>query len=294
MGCGIGGCVAYAATSSGTFQDDAGTMTFTLGKSRQAKMNITDIVVTAYSIMAFSVSDAECIGIIGVPLTLPDPYTLTRPTNIRSSDVSDFQTYITDQLQTSLGVMGCAQNMVTSPTSLPATASSTTSLIPAPSASLPDIANSTTSPTPHSSSTTRPIVSSRLDERAKIGMDIAAFFALLILILSVAFIWHRRRLRSAAITAKKQGEAENKQEGASTSEGNNQPYLQQKAELEAEERQRHELEAQQKIYELDGETGVNEIPAGTYEHRLAVMRSRQELTGGEHCQELDPDAIMPG
>ena len=78
-----------------------------------------------------------------------------------------------------------------------------------------------------------------------------------------------------------------KQEGTSASEGDNQIYLQQKAELEAEERRRHELEGRQRIYELDGQTGIIEIPAGTHEHNLAVTRSRQELTGGEHSQELD-------
>ena len=78
---------------------------------------------------------------------------------------------------------------------------------------------------------------------------------------------------------------EKRQEAAS--EGDNQPFLQQKAELEAEERRKYELEARQKIHEMDGSTEIIEIPAGTQEHRLAVMRSRQELTGGEYSQELD-------
>ena len=40
------------------------------------------------------------------------------------------------------------------------------------------------------------------------------------------------------------------------------------------------------MHELDGEAEIREIPAGMHEDRIAVMRSRQELTGGEHGQEL--------
>ncbi|KAK0507092.1 hypothetical protein JMJ35_010550 [Cladonia borealis] len=150
------------------------------------------------------------------------------------------------------------------------------------SASLPEIANSTISSTPHSGSTTKLIVSPRLDKSKKIGIGVGVSFATLFLVSLVAFIWRKGRLRSAAITAEKQGDGSDKQGGTSASEGHNQPYLQQKAELEAEERQTHELEARQRIYELSGESGMNEIPAGKHEQQLAVMRSRQELSGGEH------------
>ena len=154
-----------------------------------------------------------------------------------------------------------------------------------PSVSLQVGANSITSQPLHSSSATKSIVTPRLDEPSKIGIGVGVSAAALVLLHLAAFIWRIRRLRSVAITAEKQGDMENKQESAS--EGDKQPYLQQKAELEAEERRKYELEARQKIHELDGGTEIREIPAGTHEHRLAVMRSRQELTGGEHSQELD-------
>ena len=305
---GCDGCFVYAATKSGAFQDDASTIKFPLGKSRQANIDITEVVVTAYSIMDAMVIEAACLGVIGVPYTLPDPYTVTKPTTISSSDGSDIQTYVQSQILTSLEKLGCEdneQNIVTSPTFLSATASSTTSpittasaslraivssttsLMPAPSASSPEIANSTTSPKPQSSSSTETIGPLRLEEPTQIGIGIGVFFATLFLVFLVAFIWHKGRLRSAAITAENRAGSNNKRRGTLVSEGHNQPYLQNKAELEAEDRQKHELEARQRIYELDGENGLNEVSAGIYEHRLAVMRSRQELRGGEHSQELD-------
>ena len=305
---GCDGCFVYAATSSSAYEDDAGTMTIVLGKSGQANFDITEVFVTAYSIMAAMVEEASCVGLLGVPVMLPDPYHLVLPTTISSSDSSDIQAYIQSQILTSLEKQGCGQyeqNIVTSSTSLVAVVSSTTSLItttsaslaaivssttslmPAPSASLPEIANSTTSPKPQSSSSTGTIGPLRLEEPTQIGIGVGVFFATLFLVSLVAFIWHKGRLRSAAITAEKQAGSNNKRRGTSVSEGHNQPYLQNKAELEAEDRQKHELEARQRIYELDGENGLNKVSAGIFEHRLAVMRSKQELTGGEHGQELD-------
>ena len=282
------------ATSSGTFQAVAGTNRFPLGMSSQANVDITDIVLTAYSITSVYMSNGVCITTSGVPIMLPEAYTITSPTGVSSPQ---FPEYAASKFVDLLGFSTCVgvgKNVLPTPLSevtngsaIPLVEVTKISVTPAPSTSLPVGANSTTSPTLHSSNATKPIVTPRLDQRTKIGSYVAAFFAALILSLLVAFIWHKRRLRSAAITAEKQGDTEMKQEGTSASEGDNQIYLQQKAELEAEERRRHELEGRQRIYELDGQTGIIEIPAGTHEHNLAVTRSRQELTGGEHSQELD-------
>lgn len=68
-------------------------------------------------------------------------------------------------------------------------------------------------------------------------------------------------------------------QGNTMGEGN-QPYLQQKAELEAEERRRHELEAAGIVHELDGEDGVHELSD-------TERKTRQELKGEEFSQELN-------
>ncbi len=257
--------------------------TFPLGKSSQANVDITDIVLTAYSITSAYLSNGVCITTSGVPIVLPKAYTVTIPT---IGPWTDFPLHAASEFVDFLGFSTCVgsgEELFPTPI-IPVTNISVT---PAASASLRVGANSTTSPTLHSSNATKPTVTPRLDEPERIGIGVGVSFATLFLISLVGFIWRKRRLRSAAITAKEQGDTEGRQKGRSASEGDDQPYFQQKVELEAEGRQRHELEGRQKIHELDGGAEIREIPAGTHEHRLAVKRSRKELRGGEHSQELE-------
>ncbi len=74
-----------------------------------------------------------------------------------------------------------------------------------------------------------------------------------------------------------------------------QPYLQQKAELEAEERRKFELEAREKRYELDADDIVHEAEGYNNRHEISTERmtpmilsllTRQELRGEEHSREL--------
>lgn len=76
-----------------------------------------------------------------------------------------------------------------------------------------------------------------------------------------------------------------------------QPYLQQKAELEAEEKRRLELEAVEVRYEMDGETSRKAMPAPGNDVRNEIdtvtrppmpsLRERQELRGEEFSRELE-------
>ena len=287
------GCYIAMATSSGSDQAVAGMGTVPSVKSSQANVDTTDIVLTAYSITSVYMSDGVCITTSGVPVSLTESYyTVTDPTGVPSSD---FPTYAASQFVNNfLGISTCVgSGEEFFPTALiqvndtSVTPALSTLVLPAPSASLPVGANSTTSTILHPSNATKSTVAPRLDEPIKIGIGVGVSFAALLLISLVGYIWRKRRLHLAAITAEEQGDTEGRQKGTSSSDSDNQPYLQQKAELEAEERQRHELEARQKIHELDGGTEIREVPGGTHEHRLAVMRSKQELTSGEHSQELD-------
>ena len=62
----------------------------------------------------------------------------------------------------------------------------------------------------------------------------------------------------------------------------------QKAELEDEERRKHELDATGKTYEMEGEDKISEMPSGgNAEMRLASFRETHELRGVEHSQELE-------
>lgn len=65
-----------------------------------------------------------------------------------------------------------------------------------------------------------------------------------------------------------------------------QPYLQQKAELEAEETRKHELEVGEIRHELDGKIRIQEI-SDESSHGLPSVYQRQELRGEEHSRELE-------
>ena len=76
-----------------------------------------------------------------------------------------------------------------------------------------------------------------------------------------------------------------------------QPYLQQKAELEAEEKRRIELEAVEVRYEMDGGDDRKEMPAPGSDVRTEIdtttrpsmpsLRETQELRGEEFSRELE-------
>ena len=62
--------------------------------------------------------------------------------------------------------------------------------------------------------------------------------------------------------------------------GDDQPYLQQKGELEADERRKHELEGAEIVHELEGADRVHELSN-------TERKTRQELRGEEFSQELN-------
>ena len=69
---------------------------------------------------------------------------------------------------------------------------------------------------------------------------------------------------------------------------NTQLYVDRKAELEDEERRKHELNATGIMYEMEGEDRIIEMPSGgDTETRLASFRETHELRGVEHSQELE-------
>ena len=74
-----------------------------------------------------------------------------------------------------------------------------------------------------------------------------------------------------------------------------QPYLQQKAELEAEENRRLELEAVEMRYKVNGEDSIQEMPGEDARNEIdTIVRpgmpslgERQELRGEECSKELE-------
>lgn len=130
-----------------------------------------------------------------------------------------------------------------------------------------------------------------LSPRGKIGIGIGASLLGIILLFFALrdFLRYRKR---------KIGDRAEKQEATSRE---HQPYFQPKGELEAEERGKYELEAEERRYELE-ENGVNELEengineleedgvnemAATEVNNDQPAHGRQELRGEEHCQELN-------
>ena len=69
-------------------------------------------------------------------------------------------------------------------------------------------------------------------------------------------------------------------------------YLDQKAELEAEERKRHEMDDDSIRYEMEGEDRIFEMPSdGDTGMGLVSLRETHEMRGVEHSNELEVPGI---
>ena len=116
------------------------------------------------------------------------------------------------------------------------------------------------------------------DKRVKIGLGVAIPVTSLGLVLLGYLVYKGRKgqetLEEEDATSKKEGSPHEDQ----------QPYLQQKAELGDEENRKHELEARQRRYEMGVEGERYELPV---EEPDFMIRTRQELRGEEHSTELD-------
>ena len=92
----------------------------------------------------------------------------------------------------------------------------------------------------------------------------------------LAFFWWFRQ--------KKRKQKSANQNGQSTATDDGVPYLQQKAELEDQERRKYELEARETGFEMDGENQIYEVVSEGDGRRMSRF---QELRGEEHLKELE-------
>lgn len=114
-----------------------------------------------------------------------------------------------------------------------------------------------------------------LDKREKIGIGLAIPIAAILSVLIGIASWRRIQKRRTGTPI---------DEAATLAPDHTQPYLQQKAELEAEERRQYELHAQETRYEMAGEPAIQEISSDEGVRRLSRL---QELRGEEHSKELE-------
>lgn len=214
-------------------------------------------------------------------------YTVTRPTSV---EASDFSSIAESSVLDFLGFSTCSGvGVELSPVPLfnvsnisgiaVASALGTNFvqlLSSAPSISPNSSAGSTT-PAPQTLKPTA--TSARLSQQAKIGIDVAVPITLCALLVGVALLTLFRRRKNKKDAA---GVAATPEEEAS-----HQPYLQQKSELEAGARQKHELSGEERIFELVRGNDVHEIATESNQQGMSSVGARQELRGAEHSQEMD-------
>ena len=116
------------------------------------------------------------------------------------------------------------------------------------------------------------------DTKVKVANGVAIPVGFLGLGLLGLLVYRRRKTQKTL----KEEDATSQKQGSSHEE--TQPYLQQKAELEAEEKIKHELEARERRYEMGIEGERYELPV---EEQGLMIRTRQELRGEEHSTELE-------
>lgn len=238
------------------------------------------IVMTAYSITIAYLTEGVCVTTSGPPIELPTPYSIAVAT---SADSQLVYAMAASSFIDALGFTSCAGGgeevaptvlipMNGTPQTIPPQA------IPTSSPILLTTSVATTSLPPPLETATADSTPSRPTRQVKISIGIAVP-VIAIFLSSIAYLLWRRFRKNKKPHTRKEEESSTQDE---------QPYLQRKAELEAEEKRKYELDAQQRRYELDGASNIiHEIPVGTREQGMLSLGNRHELRGEEHSKELE-------
>ncbi len=118
-----------------------------------------------------------------------------------------------------------------------------------------------------------PSTASEQGAKAAIAIGVVVF-VIVVISLSIFLLWRHRKQK----------------EGAKQREQDTQPYLQNKPELQDQETRKHELEATETGYEMDGSHTINEL-VGTEGIRQTFSPGQmQELRGEECSRELEADS----
>ncbi|KAM0799753.1 hypothetical protein BDR22DRAFT_854063 [Usnea florida] len=245
------------------------------------------LLFTAYNIGSQYLSNGICTFTLGEFVTVSPVFSVSQPTTFNTTE---FLSTATDSFTDHIGFASCEEpgEVVTV---APATVTAT------PTASIPSLLtsvksnltqpNPTGTTTPNGTSTQPvPTQSSRShDKTVKVANAVAFSIAFLALALLAFFVYKRRKAQK---TSKEESEDGSPQNHGSPHHEDTEPYLQQKAELEAEETRKHELEARERRFEMGSDGERYELPAG---ERDSMKRTMQELRGEEHSTELEASHI---
>ena len=229
------------------------------------------LLFTTYNVASEYSSNGQCQLTLGSFVTVSPAFSVSQPATFNSTE---FMSTATDDFYNYLGFSTCSgggENVTATGIAAP-TASDPSPLTPVTSG---QNQNSTNSISTHSSGS---YDRKAYDKKVKVANGVAIPVALLGLVL-LGFLVYRRRKPKKTL---KDEDATSPKEG--TPHEDTQPYLQQKAELEAEEKRKHELEARERTHEMGNEGERYELPV---EEEDLMVRTRQELRGGEHSTELE-------
>ena len=231
--------------------------TSTVG-SEKVKIPNSIGVISSYSVASTTSVNGSCDTALGNPITLTSGFEFSQ---IEGLSLNYQSSSALKDLITSLGLTGCSPSPV--------------STIYSPSSpSSPPISSITAVGLNFTASTSRVTPDNR--DKIAIGVTIPVVIVVIISLCIGVLLWRHKK--------SKQGQKPQTDTDAAMPISNRQPYLQHKAELEDEERRKHELEAHEARYEMDGDDEIHEMGSEDGRRRLSRL---QELRGPEHSQELE-------
>ncbi len=227
---------------------------------------------TGYSITSDHLSSGNCVPTSGSSVPIEPPFTAT----INASHPNPaFYSVAGSSLVEHIGFVECVlvapDEFSTTPADLRTTARPLTAI------NTGALANtSTTGPViptiPPSSTASAPKKSFNIT--ADIGMGLGSVFLVVII---AFYIWKLLQYRKPKLNGRRQD--------ADTPSDENRPYLQQKGELEADEKRKYELQAEDRRYELADDNQIREMSTTDSPYEMSTQRT-QELRGEEHSREL--------
>ena len=249
------------------------------------------LLFTAYNVASQYLTNGICTFFLGELVPVSPTFSVSQPATVNSTE---FTSTAIDSFNNHLGFSSCpgtgTANEIAylAPATVTAAPTSSISSLSTPITSALNQDQNLTQSNPTETNipngtSTKPIAthsSASHDKTVEVANAVAFPIAFLGLAL-LAFLVYKRR--KAQKKSKEEAEDASSQNKGSPHE-DTQPYLQQKAELEAEEKQKHELEARERRYEIGSEGERYELPVG---ERGSMKRTRQELRGEEHSKELE-------
>lgn len=239
-----------------------------ISETHRYEFSQVSLLFTAYSVTSKSSVSGNCIQISSSPVPLVTPQVFPVPFTVESANYSSFLDDTYSSFYAKLGYEGCT------PTLQPS------QVLPAYQGGWIDSATAAeTSATalPSATSTEDSAPVRRVHSVQIIIISVVVPTAGLMILLCFIVIRRYRKKRSKVAIANHPSMTSNVQ-----------LYVDQKAELEDEERRKQELDGEGVRYEMEGEDRIFEMPGNLCTRmELASYSKTHELRGAEHSKELE-------